>query len=170
MSINGKIDSWQIVIKQLNELGDISVKQGNNRKQIKRCSWIIHLTDSEFSLESIYIQPIEQSLGKNGKWSKGRNIALSRLYKKGNIPNYFTDQDRELLSTIVREEYYSGWNRYGKTVYFVNNYQAIPLLKDHPHFYYDTNRDTPIAVRELSPQIDITEDKKGILVNSLSDL
>ncbi len=163
IGVLGQIDSWEILIKQLSELGDTKQNTTSAQSGSKRCSWILQSGDEKLSTKTVTIQPIEQSLGKTGKWSKGRNIALSRLHKKSELPDYLTIQDRDIITAIDKNEYYD-WNSYGKTFYVVNTYRAIPLLKDHPHFYNESALDTPIIVRELSPQLDIKESKTKIKV------
>jgi hypothetical protein len=56
----------------------------------------------------VVVQPIEQKLSAKGEWSKGRNVAMSRLFNRTNL-DYLSQQDLAICGALKREHtYYYG--------------------------------------------------------------
>ncbi len=92
-------DSWRRGLKALEDLtrepGDDTVPSG------KRLAWLVNFPPHpEDIFMPFEIQPIEQSLGKDGQWSKGRNVALRRIFQHAPDFDYITDADRMVFATL----------------------------------------------------------------------
>ena len=131
---------------------------------------LIH-TDHRFQLDVFH------QLRKGSKWSKGRKVALSRLFHQHNEPefSFLTPQDRALCRTLRH------WTERGSYGYpeeyteFETRSGARALI-GHPGIYRPGNRDQPLEIVEklvslvvrrhddsqielvLEPKVDINHD------------
>ena len=117
-----------------------------------------------FNPTSFSLTPIEQKVLKNGKWSKGRNIALSRLYKRDEKLDYFTPKDWTVVGAGIIEN--KEWYSYGPDYYFDYN-KAIPALIGHPAVYLESDHDIHIELVKGYAELKINE-AKGYFSISLS--
>lgn len=77
------------------------------------------------------LQPILQKLGKNGAWSKGRNVALKALYDGAASMDGLTDQDLAICKTLrYQQDYYSSHDTLR-----IDIRRALHAAVGHPHLY-----------------------------------
>ena len=110
----------------------------------------------------IYLTPVIQKLGAKG-WSKGRKVALSRLYAHWQSPEFgfLTEQDRaicQLLTERVHRNYYG----YRETQYEWKQDRVGKAIVGHPHIYRPSERKLPLQVTESRPQLTIKRTKDAI--------
>ena len=85
-----------------------------------RLIWLL-----DYSHGMLSVQPVEQKRTARGAWSKGRMVALSRLFG-GAKPTAFTLQDQTICATIEREG-----RHYYNTRYFFNTNRMLVALVGH---------------------------------------
>ncbi len=121
-------DEWRRGLRALEELAE-DPEAGEERPR-KRLAWLVNFPERPDNPFVPYeIQPVEQSLGKDGVWSKGRNIALRRIFQRSPDLSFATEQDQLVFSTLRVD--FDG---------FAHGYRfeagaALPLLVGHPLIY-----------------------------------
>lgn len=134
---------WQKSLRALMGTGKSDSRPGVGEENI-RLVWLFSFAHGE-----IYLQPLEQKLGKTGSWSQGRNVALKRLLQ-GTKLDYITDQDRRISQTIrVDSSYYSG------TTYYFDRKKAILELIGHPLVFSWESPSTPVTIERGEPVVSV---------------
>ncbi|MBW6521640.1 MAG: DEAD/DEAH box helicase [Desulfoarculaceae bacterium] len=82
--------------RSLQALIQATTTQKSGKDQTIRMAWFIDAKN-----DSLTISPKEQKISTGGQWSKGRPIALSRLYSGDMLP-YLTIQDRKIGAAILK--------------------------------------------------------------------
>ncbi|MDP3694900.1 MAG: SNF2-related protein, partial [Desulfocapsaceae bacterium] len=90
------------------------------------------------------LAPVLQKMGKSGKWSKGRAVALKTLYEQFEKMEGLSDQDRRICRTLIynRQYYY-----YYEDAYQFDMKKTLVAAIDHPLLFL---ADTPGVQVELS--------------------
>ena len=121
--------------RSLSALSGIGLKSGASAKGAKRFAWEISWKSDKTGASSgrrpsyIELTPMEQTLLPSG-WSRGKNIALRRLYSKADTVASMTDQDLRASSAInEKREYYYGLE------YSIDAPQALEALAGHPYLF-----------------------------------
>lgn len=92
-------DAWRRGLRALDELAEDEGQEDFGPR--KRLAWLVNFPKNpENKFVPFEIQPIEQTLGRDGQWSKGRNVALKRIYQHADDLAYAEDQDRMIFSTL----------------------------------------------------------------------
>jgi len=91
-----QVSAWQRALDALTQLTSEPV--ASVEKEL-RLIWSLSLVNNEVVLE-----PKEQRLGKSGRWTKGRPIALKRLYHDMAEFDYLSEQDRRICAHIELEK------------------------------------------------------------------
>lgn len=121
---------WEHHLRALEQLVPKKVIQEKQLKKPeeaqRRLKWIL---DSE-SPYKVSATPIEQSLGKTGKWSVGRRVALKRLKEESGKMQHLLEQDTKAANSITKNHY--GWQ--GTTTFETSNRTVYQLI-GHPHVY-----------------------------------
>ncbi|MCC8180912.1 MAG: hypothetical protein LIP23_08400, partial [Planctomycetes bacterium] len=118
-------DEWRRSLKALDELAVETPTAEPAPK--KRLAWLVNQADHPANpFAPLTLQPVEQSIGKDGQWSKGRNIALRRIYQRASDVDAATMQDRRLFMALDIE--YDGMGQ----GYRFNVDDALPDLVGHP--------------------------------------
>jgi superfamily II DNA or RNA helicase len=117
--------------RSLSALSGIGVKGGAAvPKGSKRFAWEIGWRSADKVPTYIQLTPVEQTLQTSG-WSKGKSVALKRLYSKaGTIPG-MTDQDYRAAAAVREESCYHG------VQYYLDVPQALEALAGHPYLFRD---------------------------------
>ncbi|MDR1376221.1 MAG: hypothetical protein LBJ22_01820, partial [Synergistaceae bacterium] len=140
--------------RSLSALSGIGVKGGAaTPKGTKRFAWIVEWSSVNKVPNYIQLTPMEQTLQASG-WSKGKNVALKRLYSKASSIAGMTDQDYRAASAVQEEYTYHG------TQYYINAPQALEALAGHPYLFRgeDGNR---IEVVTDEPQLRAVEGREN---------
>lgn len=121
---------WEYHLRTLEQLAPKKTKQ---EKQVKttdanqrRLRWIL----DSVSPYRVSATPVEQTLGKTGKWSAGRRVALKRLKEESDKMQHLLEQDTKAAASITKNNY--GWH--GTTTYETSNRTVYQLI-GHPHLY-----------------------------------
>ncbi len=116
------------------------------------------------------LKPFLQKRSKSGAWTKGRPVALKRLYELHDDRDEFphlTDQDHALCRCIKKETSYSGWGRYADTDYLLESERAASVLVGHPLVFREDDRSQPIEIVRLDPQLVVAKKADGKIHMSL---
>jgi hypothetical protein len=109
------------------------------------------------------ISPLEQKLGAQGSWTKGRPIALQRL-ARGEKLDGLTEADQPLRAAIRRVDYY-----YGSHQYEFNLKQVLPALVGHPLLFLADSPATPVEVLKGEPEVLVVGKGKDVVVRFLPE-
>ena len=101
------------------------------------------------------LAPVLQKMGKTGKWSKGRSVALKTLYEQFEKMEGLSDQDRRMCRTLV----------YNRQYYYYNDAYQFDMKKtliaaiDHPLLFL---ADTPgVQVELMRGELELRITKKN---------
>lgn len=147
--------AWERTLEGLEVLTSIDTKAPEQKTA--RLIWL-------FDPESTHLQPIEQKVKKNGGWTKGRRVALKRLYEEG--LDSMTEQDAEVVAALERQEY-RDYYYYNRIEYEWNEEKAFKALIGHPNLFRFDNPNVVLELVEKSPEL-ILEEKEGNFYVSFS--
>jgi len=119
--------------------------------QSERLVWFVAPYDSDLEF-----YPREQLIGKNGKWSKGRPVALKRIMLKQ--VECMTSLDKQ-IATCISEERFTTYGRYYDTEYILDIEAAMPYFIKHPYLFLNNSPGTPIEL--IKEEIQLIVKKKG---------
>ena len=117
---------WETALDALRALGS-EPAQDSGAKAERRLAWLLTGDDLRANLE-----PREQKLSKNGKWTKGRKVALQRLAESPDDFPYLSDQDRAICRCIVEVRQPGWYGGYGGTDYEMDTDCAFEAAAGHP--------------------------------------
>ncbi len=151
------MEPWEMC---LNALANLHQESASPVAANFRLAWFITLYGNHWS-----IQPREQKLSSKGGWSKGRPIAMKRLYKnKPGEFDYLTAQDLRICNHM---ETYSTYGYYSSTEYRFGE-RAIADLMGHPYVFWEDTPTTPIDIVKGEPELLIQKKKGGQLTLTLT--
>ncbi|MGW8287718.1 MAG: hypothetical protein ACWGOD_05700, partial [Desulfobulbales bacterium] len=113
-------EPWRRRLKALLALTHDPVTFKEKKQSNRRIIWLVGYQDGGF-----VISAREQRRGADKKWSKGRPIALSRLYS-GSKLDFMTDSDLRICKTLKREQ--SNQN----VTYIFDFDRTLPAMVGHP--------------------------------------
>ena len=139
-----RIEPWERALEVLATMGAPEERSNKRAKKTSRFVWFV-------DFESKELEPREQTLGKNGSWSKGRKVALKRV-KHGEVSG-MTPQDVTVAQAI--EEDYSKYHPNGH--YRIRFEDALVALVGHPNLYLIQNPAVGVELVRRNPQLLIEE-------------
>ena len=152
-------DPWETALDALIGLQPQPQEKSAGKPEAKkRLAWFL----TWYSSRNWLLQPREQKITASGDWSKGRPIALKRLYGTLEEFDYLTEQDRQVCAQMKR--YSSG--PYGNTDYrFVPI--ALKFLVGHPCVFWDDESGTRLEVVAGEPELRVKKGKSQQLTIEL---
>ncbi|MEB3211989.1 MAG: SNF2-related protein [Leptolyngbyaceae bacterium] len=151
------IEPWELSLKALANLTkDPATQSASVTLDDKRLAWMVTV----YGQNNWMLQPREQKITKSGKWGKGRNIALKRLYDERGQFDYFTPQDLKILAHL--NAYRSQGYYYG-TVEYTFDPQAMVALIGHPLVFWEDNPTVRIDVVKGDPELLVEDQGNGFL-------
>ena len=142
-----KSEFWENALKALTKLNRVAGGPAEKAPSQSRLIW--HFQDHGRFIE---VQPREQKLSHTGKWSAGRNVALSRLVGEPKGLDCLSEQDL-LICGCIKQERESGY--YGREVCRLDLDRAIPLLIGHPQVYLDTAASVHLELAHGEPELQL---------------
>ncbi|MDR1535254.1 MAG: DEAD/DEAH box helicase [Planctomycetota bacterium] len=130
-------EGWRRGLRALESwaAGGTGVTAGKARK---RLAWMVgRLEHPPNPLAPFRVYPVEQILGRNGAWSRGRDLSRSRLPPSGGRLPHATEQDRRLLDKLRRAS--AAFDRFDSP-------DLLPLLVGHPLVFWDDGDSTALEV------------------------
>ena len=107
-----------------------------------------------------FLAPFHQSLSKKGTWTKGRGVALRRLYEE-NYDGPLTPNDQRICSAIVAESV----GYYGAKEYYFDLDRALPPLIGHPCVFRSDDPSVKVEVVSSEPSLRVVTRKREVLLN-----
>jgi len=147
----------------LETLINLATQAGNGSSKTGGEQRLIWLFDYNEEYHALRLEPRLQKLGKSGKWTKGRSVALKNLAGKAVNMEGLTDQDLRICSTIKQEVETGGWGYGRKTVYRFEQDQVLPQLADHPLLFSPASM-TLVELARAEPAVRIQKVKGTIKV------
>lgn len=157
-----RVAHWKRALDALTVLGSkLNQDAAVNPQQHIRMIWLVELDDDE----GARLFPREQRLGKQGRWSLGRPVAIKRLREDVNRFDYLTEQDRRICNQIeveYEEDYYSYYRR---EIYSLKA-RAVAQAAGHPNVYWHTAAKPvkPIRVIMSEPQLAVLGQVENLLI------
>ena len=157
------VEPWKIALKALREVSSpVSEKIDDNTAEF-RMVWGIY-----YQNHYCMLFPREQKQNKSG-WTKGRPIALQKLYDQLEQYSYLNAQDQSICQSIQAEttRNYAG---YPSTDYDFPIAKALKLAIGHPLLFWSNEAgsisdQTPIELTEGKPVLEILQKKQGVKIN-----
>ncbi len=133
--------AWELSLKALANIDKPQIEK--KIEEPKRLVWLI-----TFSGTSFMLQPREQKMTAKGSWSKGRPIALKRLYSKPGQYDYLTHQDLRICSHIETSNY-----GYYRQVEYNFSERAMLALVGHPLVFWSNSSTTRVEIVSGEPEL-----------------
>jgi SNF2 family DNA or RNA helicase len=148
-------EDWERV---LNNLGHFFDRQGLSPAQaLKRLAWF-------FDPNRKSVEVLEQVWQTKGGWSKGKAIALRRLFDHDPKLDYLTEEDRQVIKTLRFER--GGW--YDNDSYDWDPLKTPLALVGHPCVYHTQNPESRLDLVLGSLALIIKQPNAGFFHLALS--
>ncbi len=103
------------------------------------------------SIEDWSLTPAEQKLSVRGSWTKGKKIALYRLFSAHTMPEGMSRQDARICDAIETHYSDSYYYRNSPTYYFTA--EALVALIDHPLVFWEESPEVRVEVVGGEPEL-----------------
>ncbi|WP_111979185.1 DEAD/DEAH box helicase [Algibacillus agarilyticus] len=150
---------WDIALEKLIALNpQTETKHDVNPKVEKpiRLIWEMHLHRNK-----VQFKAREQKQNTKG-WSKGRMVALKRLYEEPEQFNYLTEADLAMCQAI---EAYQGWGYYSSTEYELEGVKTLLVAKNLDNLYLATDLQIPIELKQTEPELWVSQQGSQLLLS-----
>ncbi len=144
-------DAWERTLKGLLLITDPG-SQSSAVDTNQRVSWMVDLRTNS-------IEAKEQKVLKNGSWSKGRKIAVKRLFDPSSEV-IFSKKDLQVAKALKIDRPHM----YGYESYVWDFGEAIWALADHPHVYSAVQEDLQIKIEKGEPKVILEESKQSYVL------
>ncbi|MDD1638057.1 MAG: DEAD/DEAH box helicase, partial [Methylococcaceae bacterium] len=153
-----QVSAWQ---RALDALTQLTAQPATSVQKELRLIWSLSLDNN-----GVFLAPKEQSLGKSGRWTKGRPIALKRLYHDMADFDYLSEQDRRICAHIELEKEPAYYGYSSKEFYALSS-QAIIAAVGHPHIYWanEESSNAPVDIRLAAPQLLVKEQQANLHIS-----
>ena len=125
----------------------------------QRLVWWFSLDEESQDVE---LQPRLQKLSKNGKWTKGRAVALKKLVEEPDR-HPLTEQDRAVCAAIEKEVESYGWGYRQHSYYEIDTDRAMLALVGHP-LVFEHGTNVPVQIVRGEPALRISRKGKNIIL------
>ncbi|MFO1428849.1 MAG: hypothetical protein U1F76_01705 [Candidatus Competibacteraceae bacterium] len=116
-------EAWEHALNRLLEVSQTGQESPVANTQIRLVWWL-----NWYENGYCRIIPREQKRDARGLWTRGRPVALKRLYSHPERVDYLTPQDLQICACIRPE--YGGY--YGPNSYEIDYHKALPAMVGHP--------------------------------------
>ncbi|MEO5377484.1 MAG: DEAD/DEAH box helicase [Magnetococcus sp. DMHC-6] len=158
MTIVAKEERWERALKALISIGgDGSGKSSHQPTSATqtRLIWMLQLLGHQVS-----IQPLLQTNTHGKGWTKGRPVALNRLYEETQHLDFLSDHDRKICATIVQET-----PAFGGTFYSFSKDRLLLALVGHPMLFWEDQPELNLEVVQAEPELLVNRSKGVVLMN-----
>ncbi|MFO7749862.1 MAG: DEAD/DEAH box helicase [Desulfobacteraceae bacterium] len=129
----------------------------------ERLIWLLTYDDL---FNTCYVAPRMQKRTKKGSWSKGRPVALKRLYHHCHGMEMLTHQDRMACTAIEENYHHSGARRgYPQIEYDFNEKEVLNALVGHPLLFLDGYLESPVELVSGEPEVNVLKQGEKITVS-----
>ncbi|TWT73959.1 DEAD/DEAH box helicase [Allorhodopirellula solitaria] len=162
------IPQWQTALDAIRGLTTTQTSSGEvGTEEVftdERMIWELNCRKGESWVD---VRPFIQK--RSGKaWTKGRPVALERIYTKHQDAefHFLTDQD-QLICKSLDSESYRGHYGYLETSYNFDDAKLAAALVNHPRLFAVGERQRTVEVSESSPELKIDRSEAGRISISL---
>ncbi len=148
-------EPWRQALYALQEVAGNASAENEGTSEY-RIVWLVHHPGGAF----VQIQPKLQKRNAKGQWTKGRNVALNKLFHQADTMDYLTQEDRKLISAL--QHYYSP---YSGSWYAFDPVKVLPLLVGHPRLFLESHPDTAVEFVQGEPEITVHESQEGYVLS-----
>jgi SNF2 family DNA or RNA helicase len=153
-------EAWQKGLRAIKEIASAPEKPVVQKSAAgTRLIWLVGYYNGRVSL-----QPIEQKLTAKGEWSKGRPVAMSRLFNRTKV-DYITEQDHAICAAIEHERYY-----YAGDSYSFNMNKLLPALVGHPLLFLESSPAVAVEFVKGEPEVLVTKSGSKLNIRFASEL
>jgi len=156
-------EPWEIALKALAQMPQDKTSHSARSESESRLIWLLHYTESQYG-SATSLSPREQKRKKNGGWTKGRAVALKRLFEQRQSMDFLSEQDERVCQTIgaYRE---SGYRYYSAQVVFAfDEGKALLALTGHPLVFLQSEPTVPVELVESEPTLQVTRQGGELLI------
>ena len=146
---------WEQALRALTNIQQGPSSNTKNNKT-SRMVWFVDFFEKYNHWD---IKPREQTRNAKGVWTKGRPIALKRLYNQIETFDFATSQDIKICSCI-KEEYESNWRGYTNTSYDFSS-RALLALAGHPLLFWEDSPTVQLEIVKGEPELIVSQPSKG---------
>jgi superfamily II DNA or RNA helicase len=150
--------TWQIALNALKDIYQNSTTQTDTTNRSTRLAWLVG--EDHYS-ESFSLTPRLQIQNKNGQWTKGRAVALSRLCYEAEDIDYLTEADKAICNTIYEDP---GYGYYGTPKYYLDPDRCFIAAVGHPNIYWLNQSKAQIEIKQADPELIVLNKKNKILL------
>ncbi|MBU4118907.1 MAG: DEAD/DEAH box helicase [Proteobacteria bacterium] len=145
-------EQWQRALRALNFSSAPALPP--KPETTSRLVWMI---DYQKQDDAISLTPKVQNLTARGLWTKGRSVALRKLFRK-NKPSFLSPQDLLICETIVEKKDSRG-------VFFrFTMPQALLALIGHPYVFLADSPKTPVEILQGEPELRVDQQGDSLLI------
>lgn len=155
-----QVAPWE---RRLQALINLPANGNANKTNQNTAARLIWLISHDAKLGLCDISPRLQRLGKNGKWSGGRAVALKKLAETASTAEGLTDQDRAVCATIMTDFHRDYYSYYKREYHHFSMESALSALVGHPLLFLEQS-DVRVDLVQGEPELIVTRSKKGIEV------
>ncbi len=140
---------WERSLHALTQLNESTLNLTERSYSTFRLIWRLHFR----SIHSWSLTPLEQKIGAKGGWTKGKPIALKRLYE--DLPDYATEQDQricEFLDVTYEQSSSYYYSRASKPVYTFSQ-AALLALVGHPLVFLEDSPTVRVDIVKGAPEL-----------------
>lgn len=144
-------EAWQQALQALRQIGPGNQKSSEPRKTQaeNRLAWWLSIGAHGAMLEAR-----EQKQTGKGQWSKGRSVALRRLFEGDETLDYLSAQDERIIAAL-RQQYE---HHHGGSSYELDAEKVLPLLVGHPAVFWSDAPDVGLDVVAGSVTMQLQEE------------
>ncbi|MDA0791800.1 MAG: DEAD/DEAH box helicase [Proteobacteria bacterium] len=137
-----KLASWERALDALLALSPAERTTAHPKQTVEsRLIWMLYREQGQLRLE-----PREQKPRKNGGWTKGRTVSLTRLLENPDEFAMLTPEDERICHHIRP-------NLYGYPSYHLPVGHALAAAAGHPLVFWKDAPDQPVEVTSRSPEL-----------------
>ncbi|MEM8638574.1 MAG: DEAD/DEAH box helicase [Cyanobacteria bacterium P01_G01_bin.54] len=141
-------EAWELSLHALTNLTNPAPAATDEPQSDYRLAWRLRFR----SLHNWQLTPIEQKLSVKGGWTKGKAIALKRLYDASEQPDYLSQQDRQVAKTLDVEYEHRGYYGASKAHYSFSQ-SALLALVGHPLVFWEESPTVRVDVVAGEPEL-----------------
>jgi len=155
-SLVAPLPEWEYALRGIEQVAYEARKKKPRRKKAaagpqRRLAWTLEVDENG----SLAAAPREQHVLKNGRWSKGRPVALKRLKSQAGTMTFLVDQDRAAAREIVHNTL-----RWSNLPPYYLPVAGICQLVGHPYVFNKFG--DPVEMVARDPEL-VLREEEGIL-------
>jgi superfamily II DNA or RNA helicase len=146
--------TWELSLQALANLAPAPLRETKDpsvsAQPSFRLAWRFHLNNHEHW----QLLPIEQKFSAKGGWTKGKPVALKRLYTKKSQPDYLSEQDQKICASMRVSQNNDYYYRSSTPDYSFKP-EALVALVGHPYVFWDddSGSNTRVEIVAGEPQL-----------------